>query len=93
MNIPLGKWSGSDSTDALHASIREFNAQSSRQTRQMLRLTWVMTVLTAVMLLGLLVQIYLVFQPPVSHSNTPQPEQATEPVKTERALGASGATH
>ncbi len=71
MNIPLGKWSGSDSTDALHASIKEFNAQSGRQTEQMLRLTWVMAVLTAVMLLGLVVQIYLVFYPPAASSPAP----------------------
>ena len=82
MNIPLGKWSGSDSTDALHSSIKEFNAQSGRQTQQMLRLTWVMAVLTGVMLLGLLIQIYLVFYPPpVQSSAVTQSAALGEPAK------------
>jgi hypothetical protein len=74
MNIQLGKFSGSDATDALHASIREFNVQSSRQTDQMLRLTWVMAILTILMFVGLVVQIYLVFYPPsVPNSALAQP--------------------
>jgi 4-hydroxybenzoate polyprenyltransferase len=87
MNIPLGKWSGSDATDALHASIKEFNAQSGRQTKQMLRLTWVMAVLTAVMLLGLVIQIYLVFYPPVLPINTTA--QSLPAVDLEKRTGAA----
>jgi hypothetical protein len=71
MNIPLGKWSGSDAVESLHASIKEFNAQSSKQTDQMLRLTWIMAVLTLVMMLGLVVQIYLVFYPPAAPTPAP----------------------
>jgi hypothetical protein len=64
MNIPIGKWSGSDATEALHASIKAYSDQASVQTRQMLRLTWVIAILTSVMLVGLAIQIYLVVNPP-----------------------------
>ena len=60
MNIPLGKWSGSDSTDALHATIKEFVDQSSAQTRTMIRLTVLIALLTGVMLLAVGVQLYLI---------------------------------
>jgi len=62
-NIPLGQWSGSDATNALHETIRQYQEQSSKQTKQMLRLTWAIVVLTFVMLLGLGVQIYLALVP------------------------------
>ena len=62
MNIPLGKWSGSDSTDALHKTIQQFNEQTGRQTRQLVVLTWVMAVLTFLMFVGLVVQIWMAWK-------------------------------
>jgi hypothetical protein len=59
MNIPLGQWSGSDATNALHETIKKFNEQSEKQTAQMLALTKVIAWLTVVMLAGVAVQIYL----------------------------------
>jgi hypothetical protein len=59
--IPLGEWSGSNATRELESTIREFNASAERQTRQMLRLTWVIAALTAVMTVGVVVQIYLAY--------------------------------
>ncbi|MEO7841807.1 MAG: hypothetical protein ABIU06_20890 [Anaerolineales bacterium] len=59
MGIPIGKWSGSDSIDELHKTIREFNEASSKQTKQLIILTWVIAVLTILMLIGLVIQIYL----------------------------------
>jgi hypothetical protein len=61
--IPIGEWSGSDATKALHESIKNYQEVSSRQTTQMLRLTWTIAVLTFVMLIGLGVQIYLAIKP------------------------------
>jgi hypothetical protein len=58
-NIPLSEWSGSGATRELHESIKAFNTASARQTRQLLILTWVIVVLTAVMVIGLGVQIWL----------------------------------
>jgi hypothetical protein len=52
-NIALGQWSGSDATNALHETIRQYQEQSNKQTKQMLKLTWAIAVLTFVMLLGL----------------------------------------
>jgi hypothetical protein len=57
--IPLGQWSGSDATNALRESIEQFNAKTGRQTRWLLRLTWVIAFLTLVMAIGLGVQIYM----------------------------------
>lgn len=59
MNIPLKKWSGSEATEALHKSILEFNTETSRQARTMIFLTWVIAVLTLVMLILVGVQIWL----------------------------------
>ena len=39
--IPLGEWSGSAATDALHAIIDQYQKESSRQTAKMIRLTLV----------------------------------------------------
>lgn len=58
-NIPLGEWSGSAATEALHETIQEFNDQASAQAQAMIRLTWAIVVLTACMLIGLVVQIVL----------------------------------
>lgn len=57
--IPLSEWSGSGATRELEQTIREFNAQSSRQTRQLLVLTWVIAALTFVMTIGVAMQIYI----------------------------------
>jgi predicted lysophospholipase L1 biosynthesis ABC-type transport system permease subunit len=43
----------------LRQSIEEFNKQASKQTQQMLRLTRVIAVLTAIMTVAVVVQIYL----------------------------------
>jgi len=62
--IPLGEWSGSAATEALHATIDQYQKESSRQTAKMIRLTWVITGLTVVLTIGLFVQIWLAFYPP-----------------------------
>ena len=64
MNIPLDEWSGSGATKALHATIERYQAESSRQTAKMIRLTWIITGLTVVLAIGLFVQIWLAFYPP-----------------------------
>ena len=65
-NVRIGVLSGSDATDALHATIQKYNEENSKQTEQMLRLTrrmlgltWVVAVLTFVMFAGLVIQIWL----------------------------------
>lgn len=60
-SIPLGQWSGAEATRELEQTIREFNAAAERQTRQMLRLTWVIVGLTAVMTIGVAAQIILAY--------------------------------
>jgi hypothetical protein len=68
--IPLGEWSGSDATkalhetiSALHETIRAYQKESSRQTAQMIRVTWAIAVLTFVMLIAVGAQIYLALPP------------------------------
>jgi len=61
-NIPLSEWSGSGATNELHDTIRRFNAEASRQTRQLLILTWVIAALTAVTAVGVAVQICLAWR-------------------------------
>ena len=46
----------------LQKTIKTFNEQSSKQTGKMVRLTRWITALTAVMVIGLLIQIYLVIK-------------------------------
>ena len=58
----MGQWSGSDATNALHETIKQFNEQSSRQTDQMLKLTRVMAWLTVAMFIGLIVQIAMAWK-------------------------------
>jgi hypothetical protein len=62
--IPLDQWSGSDATKALHASIEKYQAESSRQTATMIRLTWAIAALTVAMSVSVFVQIYLTIWPP-----------------------------
>jgi CHASE3 domain sensor protein len=57
--IPLDQWSGSAATRELHETIRAFNDQAAKQTAAIIRLTWILVVLTALMLVGLVVQIVL----------------------------------
>jgi len=46
----------------LQETIKNFNTQSSKQTEEMIRLTKWIAGLTAVMVIGLLIQIYLVIK-------------------------------
>ena len=55
--IPLGQWSGSDATKALHQSINEFNEVTTKQTRTIIRLTWAILFLTAVMTVAVILQL------------------------------------
>lgn len=48
MGIPLSEWSGSGATDRLRETIIELNSTTERQTTRLLQLTWVLVVLTAV---------------------------------------------
>jgi len=57
--IPLSEWSGSGATKQLEETIKKFNEETSRQTRQLLILTWVIAILTFVMTVGVGLQIYL----------------------------------
>jgi hypothetical protein len=79
MNYRASDVDGSWAVNLLHESIKEFNAQTSRQTEQMLRLTKVIVILTAVMLFGLAVQIYLALYPPYQPSSTSLNPQAVAP--------------
>ena len=71
--IPLGKWSGSDSVDALHettkqlqksvdqltVTVQQQQADSERQASKMIGLTWAITVLTLMMLAAVVAQIVI----------------------------------
>jgi hypothetical protein len=57
MNIPLGKFSGSDATDQLRETIVKLAEQNTKQTQQLIYLTWVIVALTVAMLLAVAVQI------------------------------------
>jgi hypothetical protein len=59
VGIPLEEWNGSIATRELHDTIRQFNESANAQTRQLIRLTWALTWLTAVMLLVVVVQVAL----------------------------------
>ena len=56
--IPIGKWSGSDATRELHQTIKTFNAETSRQTRTLIRLTWIIAALTFVMAIEVAWQLW-----------------------------------
>jgi hypothetical protein len=51
-----------DSVNKLRETMDQFNKETSAQTERMLFLTYTTTFLTAVMLLGLVVQVILVFK-------------------------------
>jgi hypothetical protein len=55
---PIGKWSGSDATRELHETIKTFNAETSRQTRTLIRLTWIIAALTFVMAIEVAWQLW-----------------------------------
>lgn len=58
-SIPIDQWSGSDATNALHETIKAFNATADKQTRTIIRLTWAILALTGVLVAGLVVQIWI----------------------------------
>jgi hypothetical protein len=58
--IPLGQLSGSDAVDSLHATIKEFNEITTKHTITIVRLTWTIAILTMVMTIAVVMQIYLV---------------------------------
>lgn len=60
MNIPLDELSGSKATNELQKVIEDINAVNTRQTRQMLFLTWAIAGLTVMMLVAVIVQIVLI---------------------------------
>jgi hypothetical protein len=60
--IPLNEWSGSGAIKELEKTLRKFNEETSKQTRQLLILTWAMTILTVLMTIGVVIQIYLALQ-------------------------------
>jgi hypothetical protein len=70
MNYKARDVDGSWAVEELHKTIREFNAETTRQTKQMLWLTRVIAGLTLVMLIGLGVQIYLAVYPPTVESTS-----------------------
>ena len=55
--IPIEEWSGAKATKELHETVKRFGEESSKQTRQMLRLTWAIVGLTVTMLIAVFVQI------------------------------------
>ena len=69
-------------TQQLRETIQLYNLETSRQTKQLLILTWVIAVLTVVMTVGVFVQIWIAWktlpsgqnsQPVVNSSTTPTP--------------------
>ena len=57
MNVPLDDWSGASAVKELEATIRTFNEQSSKYAETMQHLTIVIAILTALLFIGLVVQI------------------------------------
>jgi hypothetical protein len=55
--VPLSLWAGSSATDAMHATLQEFSREAARQNATLVRLTWALASLTAVLVVGLVVQI------------------------------------
>lgn len=56
--IPLSEWSGSGATRELQSTIERLEVAAAKQARTLLFLTWVLVVLTALMTLGVGVQIW-----------------------------------
>jgi hypothetical protein len=57
--IPIGKWSGSDATEALRETLVTYSEATAKQTAQLIRLTWALVILTVLLFVGLVVQIVL----------------------------------
>ena len=57
--IPLAQWSGSDATDQLRKVVEAANVATELNTRTIVRLTWALTVMTGVLVIGLVAQIWL----------------------------------
>ncbi len=77
--IPLGKWSGSDATEALHSTIKDFVDASDNQTRIMIRLTKAIVLLTVLLLVGLAIQIGIQFNAPTSPPSVVAPPVEATP--------------
>jgi hypothetical protein len=60
--IPLGEFSGSNATEALHATIKQFTAKSEEQTTRLICLTWAIVLLTVVMLVEVGVQTWAILR-------------------------------
>ncbi len=43
MGIPIGEWSGSAATEALHQTMKEFNQEAAKQGATMVWLSYAMT--------------------------------------------------
>jgi hypothetical protein len=57
--IPLGQWSGSDAKERHRETIEASNLQAEKQTRTMVRLTWVIAALTLVMVIVGALQVWI----------------------------------
>jgi hypothetical protein len=57
--IPLGRWSGSDATNALRETIERLSSAADAQTREMVRMTRWIVWLTVVMTAGVATQIVI----------------------------------
>jgi hypothetical protein len=57
--VPIGDWPGANATNQLHKMIEEFNEPTKRQTNQMVVLTWIIAILTFLLFVGLIIQIWL----------------------------------
>ena len=64
MGIPIDEWSGAGATKELHSTIKDYNDIATTQTKRMICLTWTIVGLTAALLMGLGIQIWLALQPP-----------------------------
>ena len=57
--IPLGKWSGSEATERLRATVEDFNQRAETQTAEMVTLTRTVARLTRAMLALVVVQVVI----------------------------------
>jgi hypothetical protein len=57
--VPLSEWSGSGATDRLRETIERYSDVTATQTAQLIRLTRALVTLTAILCIGLIVQIVL----------------------------------
>ena len=64
MNIPIGKWSGSDATEKLEKKIVSLSEASEKQTKHIIKLTYAMLLLTLIMTFMVGAQIWIAIQVP-----------------------------